>query len=95
MLSSTIARRVAGVTLAGALFAVPLGALAGTASAADQDVAQVQTVAAQAAPDPQQIDREHRRDDERPDDGPRVQFHQRQDAPDVFRQLVPSTGSAL
>ncbi|MEV0356076.1 hypothetical protein AB0H71_08425 [Nocardia sp. NPDC050697] len=93
MLSSTIARRVAGTALAGALLAAPVGLLAGTASAAaPADTVQLESV---AAPQLTDVDRDHHdndrdrdRNDHRDDHRGPAQFQQ-------FQQFLPPTGSAL
>lgn len=92
MLSSKIARRVAGVSLAGALFAAPAALLAGTASAAEPaDTVQVESAGTEVA-------RPDHRDGDRPWDGRRNDRRDDHRAPDQFQQFqqfLPPTGSAL
>ncbi|MET8652713.1 hypothetical protein [Nocardia aurea] len=79
--SSTFRRRFAQVAVAGALAAVPIGALAATASAeAPESTADV-TVAPADAVGGEIADRPHRGDH----DGPRVRFHHPGDHPGDHR----------
>lgn len=93
LLSSKIARRVAGVSLAGALFAAPAALLAGTASAAEP------AATVQVDPAGTEVARPDHRDGDRPWDGQRNDRRDDHRAPETFRQFqqqfLPPTGSAL